>query len=111
ARAQAPVAEVTPAELAERRARGDDLDLIDVREPHEWEISRLPGARLIPLGTLEGALDTLDPDREVVVYCRGGTRSATAARLLHDAGFPRVSSLSGGILRWADEVGGGVRKY
>jgi adenylyltransferase/sulfurtransferase len=109
--AERPVPELTPAQLAERRARGESLELIDVREPHEWEIARIDGARLVPLGTLEGALGTLDREREVVVYCRGGTRSAEAARRLRDAGFGRVWSLAGGITRWSDEVDPGVAKY
>jgi len=61
------VAEVTPLELAARIGRGEDLDLIDVREPHEWAIARLPGARLVPLGALADTAATLDPSRAVVV--------------------------------------------
>lgn len=109
--AASPIPELTPAQLAERRARGEPLELIDVREPHEWEIARIEGARLVPLGTLDGALGALDREREVVVYCRGGTRSAQAARRLRDAGFGRVWSLAGGINRWSDDVDPGVAKY
>jgi sulfur-carrier protein adenylyltransferase/sulfurtransferase len=105
------VIEITPAALAERLARGDDFDLIDVREPYEAQIASLPAARLIPLGTIASSFDTLDTAREIVVMCRSGKRSADAARLLQAAGFSRVSSLAGGILRWSDDVDPDVPKY
>jgi adenylyltransferase/sulfurtransferase len=110
ARANA-VPEITPSELATRLARGDDVDVIDVREPHEWEIARIAGARLIPLGTLAEALPTLDRTREIVVHCKGGSRSAKAVRQLLDAGFVNVTNLAGGITRWSDDVDPGVAKY
>lgn len=105
------VAEITPRELAARIARGDDFDLIDVREPFEWEIARIDGARLIPLATLSQAIGTLDPNRDIVVHCKVGGRSATAARQLSAAGFTRVANLAGGILRWSDDVDSSVSKY
>jgi sulfur-carrier protein adenylyltransferase/sulfurtransferase len=105
------VHEITPTRLAERLARGDDVDLIDVREPFEVEIASLPAARLIPLGTIPAMLDSLQRDRDIVVMCRSGGRSAEAARLLQAAGFSRVSSLSGGLLRWSDEVDASVPRY
>ena len=105
------VPELTPRELAERLRRGDPLDLIDVREPHEWAIARIPGARLIPLGTLPDALPTLDASRELVVHCKGGVRSAKAVRDLQAAGFRRVWNVAGGIARWSDEVDPTVPKY
>ena len=107
----ADVAELTPHELAERLSRADELDLIDVREPHEWEIARIEGARLVPLATLPNALASLDSARDVVLYCKGGTRSAKAARQLQAAGFRRVWSLAGGITRWSDDVDPAVPKY
>jgi sulfur-carrier protein adenylyltransferase/sulfurtransferase len=107
----AALAELTPAELAARQARGDDLDLIDVREPHEWEIARIPGARLVPLATVPEAMSTIDSGRDAVVYCKGGTRSAKAVRQLQAAGFRRVWNLAGGITRWSDEVDPTVPKY
>jgi adenylyltransferase/sulfurtransferase len=103
--------ELTPAELSARIARGDPLQLIDVREPYEWEIGKIPSARLIPLGTLQRQLDSLDRGRQVVVYCRSGVRSAHAAAQLRHAGFPRVLNLTGGILRWSDEVDPSIPKY
>jgi len=105
------VRDITPRELADRLSRREELDLIDVREPHEWQIARIPGARLIPLATIGEVLATLDPSREIVVYCKGGTRSAKAARLLQGAGFTRVSNVSGGINRWSDDVDPSVPKY
>ena len=110
ARANA-VPEITPSELAARLERGDDLDLIDVREPHEWEIARIPGARLVPLGTLAEALPSLDRTRAIVVHCKGGGRSAKAVRQLLDAGFQNVTNLAGGITRWSEDVDPGVAKY
>jgi sulfur-carrier protein adenylyltransferase/sulfurtransferase len=105
------VPEVSPRELADRLRRGDDIDVIDVREPHEWEIARIPGARLVPLGTLTEALSSLDSAREIVVHCKGGVRSAKAVRQLQAAGFARVANLAGGITRWSDEVDSSVPKY
>jgi adenylyltransferase/sulfurtransferase len=103
--------EMTPGELAARRRRGDDFDLIDVREPHEWAIARIPGARLVPLGAITESLATLDSAREIVVHCKGGTRSAKAVRQLQAAGFRRVWNLAGGITRWSDDVDPTVPKY
>lgn len=105
------LSEVTPSELAQRVARGDALDIIDVREHYEWQIARIPGARLIPLGTLHQALSSLDPRREIVVYCHHGIRSAHAAEQLRAAGFMRVWNLAGGIDRWAHDVDASVPRY
>ncbi len=105
------VAQLTPLELAARLGRADDFDLIDVREPHEWEIGRIPGARLVPLGSLAEVLPQLDPAREVVVYCKSGNRSTRAALQLRAAGFERVWNLAGGILRWSEEVDPTVPRY
>ena len=103
--------EVTPRELQSRLSRGEELQLIDVREQFEWDIARIPGARLVPLATLPEAIDSLDRDREVVVYCKGGTRSRAAASHLADAGFRRVANLTGGILRWREEVDPTLTRY
>lgn len=105
------VVEITPLELAERLRRGDDIDLIDVREPHEWEIARIPDARLVPLATLAEAQPMLDATREIVVHCKGGVRSAKAVRQLRAAGFDRVWNLAGGITRWSDDVDPSIPKY
>jgi sulfur-carrier protein adenylyltransferase/sulfurtransferase len=108
------VPHVAPGDLAARLRRGDDVDLVDVREPHEWRIARLPGARLVPLGTIErgdaDALASFDRAREIVVYCKGGTRSLKAARRLAELGF-LVTNMAGGITRWSDDVDPAVPKY
>jgi adenylyltransferase/sulfurtransferase len=105
------VVEITPRELAARLLEAADIDLIDVREPGEWAIAHLHGARLVPLGTLGAVLDTLDRSREIVVMCRSGQRSASAALQLQAAGFRKVKNLAGGILRWSDEVDPTVPRY
>jgi adenylyltransferase/sulfurtransferase len=96
--------EIAPAELAARLHRGEDVLLLDVREPHEWEISRLPSARLVPLGVLGDALGSLPRDRDIVVYCKGGVRGAKAVAELRGAGFQRVRNLTGGITAWSREA-------
>jgi sulfur-carrier protein adenylyltransferase/sulfurtransferase len=103
--------EITPRELAAKLSQGDDLDLIDVREPQEYEIARIEGARLIPLGQVTHALPSLDPTREVVVMCKSGIRSARVVRLLQKSGFARVRNLAGGITLWSDDVDPDVPKY
>lgn len=98
-------------ELAERLARGEQVQLIDVREQHEWDIARIPGARLVPLGTLEKHLATLDRTRDVVLYCKTGVRSRRAAKLLLTHGIPRPVNLTGGIAAWSREVDPTVPRY
>jgi molybdopterin/thiamine biosynthesis adenylyltransferase/rhodanese-related sulfurtransferase len=102
--------EITPVELAERLKAGD-VDLIDVREPHEWDIARIPGARLIPMGEFPDAIPSLDATRDIVVQCRSGMRSGKVVRQLQAAGFTHVWNLAGGILRWSDDVDPTVAKY
>jgi molybdopterin/thiamine biosynthesis adenylyltransferase/rhodanese-related sulfurtransferase len=105
------VKELTPRELAEKLRRGDDFDLIDVREPFEWEIAHIEGARLVPLSTFPDAIKELDASREIVVQCKVGGRSARAADALIAAGFRNVWNLAGGITRWSDDVDPTVVKY
>ena len=95
--------DITAPELAER-VRRNHLKLLDVREPHELEISALPDAVNIPLGQLAGRLSELDSAEDMVVFCKGGTRSARALELLASAGFKKVKNLKGGINAWAKEV-------
>jgi adenylyltransferase/sulfurtransferase len=84
-----------------------DIDLIDVRELEEWKVDHIDGARLIPLGTIDTQKSSLDPSRRIVLYCKSGQRSATAARILRTAGFSHVSSLTGGLVSWRrDEKNG-----
>ncbi len=103
--------DLTALALAERRRAGRDLFLVDVREPHEWAIGRIDGAVLIPLGEVLESLDRIPRDRDVVVYCKGGTRSAQAADLLVAKGYQRVENLLGGILAWGAEVDPSLLRY
>ena len=91
-------------ELAERIKNGNHIHLIDVREPHELEISHIDGAQLIPLGQLASRLSELDSAEEMVLFCKAGTRSARALELMVSAGFRKVKNLKGGINAWAREV-------
>ena len=89
-------------ELKARVDAGEDLVLIDVREPHEWVQGVLPGAHTVPRGVLESTVDTQVPrDATVVLYCAGGGRSALAARNLKEMGFDKVESLEGGFGGWS----------
>lgn len=100
------VPEMTPAELKTRLDAGDDLFILDVREPHEWEISNLShlGAKLIPQGQVVERLNELDTAQEIVVQCRTGGRSADIVRELQNHGFKKLWNLDGGINRWAREI-------
>ena len=105
--------EIGASELKERLDAGADLDLVDVREPFEWKIFNLEdyGARLIPMGELEGRLGELDPQREIVFYCRSGARSGNVTEYLRQNGFPRARNLVGGVLAWGEEVDPSVPRY
>jgi len=104
--ADGSVPEMTVTELKARLDRGEDVTLIDVREPHEWDIVNLEeqGARLIPLGELEEHVGELDTAEEIVLHCRSGARSAEAVRRLQEAGFEKLWNLRGGVLAWAEEI-------
>lgn len=103
--------EITPRALAARLQGGAAPAIVDVREPYEWAIARLPDARLVPLNSLPHAVHSLDPDSELVVYCHHGVRSEAAAAWLRDRGFERVRNLAGGIDRWSLEVDPSLRRY
>ena len=103
--------EITPAETAEWLQRPDAPFLLDVREANEWEIGHLPGAVRISVNELPDHLNELDTAREMVVYCRSGVRSAKAVGILKQAGFRKVKNMSGGILRWSDDVDPSIPKY
>ncbi|MFL5482841.1 MAG: molybdopterin-synthase adenylyltransferase MoeB [Gemmatimonadaceae bacterium] len=105
------VSEILPAQLAERLATGDDLEIIDVREPFEWELGHIPGARLVPLSRIADEIPRLDKRRETILYCKVGLRSRFAAEQLADAGLSEVRNLTGGILRWIDEVDPTMTRY
>jgi rhodanese-related sulfurtransferase len=105
--------EMTAAELKERLDTGESLTIIDVREPHEWEIANLEpyGARLMPVGQFAERMHELNSADQIVVHCRSGTRSAKAFRQLQAAGFRRIWNLKGGILAWTDEVDPTLPRY
>ena len=104
--------EMTATELSQRLVRKEDLQLIDVREPFEYEIARIPGTKLIPLGQVVARMNEIDPSRDTVLHCKAGVRSAKAIASLKQAGFPgRLINLKGGITAWSDEVDPAVAKY
>jgi len=111
--AEAPdlkVPEMLPTELKARLDKGDDIFILDVREPHEYQICNLKG-KLIPLGELPRRVHELDSSREIVAHCRSGKRSAEAVDFLKKAGFRKIHNLTGGILAWSDQVDPSVPKY
>lgn len=112
--AAAPVSASGDIEATEVKAkldRGDKFVLLDVREPHEFQICRIPGSTLIPLGDLAKRVNELDPDGELVAHCKSGVRSAKAVDFLKQAGFKNVRNMKGGILAWSDKVDPTVPKY
>ncbi len=111
ARAPSAVQEIQPAQLASRLEKGEKLEIIDVREPYEWEIGHIPGARLVPLSRIPEEIPRLDKRRETILYCKVGGRSAYAAQQLAEAGVTEVRNLAGGILRWIDEVDPTMARY
>ena len=98
------IPEMSPADLAARMLGTDPPLLVDVREAHEWQVARIPGAHHAPLSRLDAGLPGLDPARELVLYCSAGVRSQQAGRRLRAAGFTRVWSLAGGLHRYATDV-------
>ncbi len=103
--------DITAVDLAERLKTGDHIRLIDVREPHELEISHLDGADLIPLGEMAGRMSELDSAEDIVLVCKSGTRSARALELLASAGFRKMKNLKGGINAWARDVDSSLPVY
>ncbi len=103
--------ELDPVELKEMLDRNEPVYLLDVREPHEWQICRLDGAHLIPLRQLPAEMHALNSADNIVAYCRSGQRSGRAVELLKMSGFRKIRNLRGGILAWADRVDPGVPKY
>ena len=104
------IAEITAKDLKARLDKGDDIFILDVREPHEFQICNLKG-KLIPLGELPRRVAELDSSREMVVHCRSGKRSADAIQFLQKAGFRKLLNLKGGVLAWSDEVDPSMPKY
>jgi len=102
---------ITPKELKQKRDQGDEVVLLDVREPWEYNICKIEGTLLIPLGTLGSAFKKLDPQAEIVVYCHMGMRSMDATQFLLQQGFKNVKNLTGGIDAWSTQVDPAVPKY
>ncbi len=111
--AVAPVqdGEIDPVEVKAKIDRGDDFLLIDVREPHEYQICSIPAAKLIPLGDLAKRMNELDSSKEIVAHCKSGVRSGKAVDFLKQSGFKKVRNMKGGILAWSDKVDPRVPKY
>jgi sulfur-carrier protein adenylyltransferase/sulfurtransferase len=107
---EAGVPEIQVEDLKRRLDSGEDLFVLDVREPHEYQICNING-HLIPLGELPKRVHELDSSREIVAHCRSGVRSAKAVNFLRQAGFKKVHNLAGGILAWADRVDPSMPKY
>ncbi len=103
--------EIGPVELRDMLDNGQPIFLLDVREPHEWDICNLPDAHLLPLGQLAARMNELNSADHIVVYCRSGVRSAKAVELLRNSGFKRIRNLRGGILAWSDQVDAAVPRY
>jgi adenylyltransferase/sulfurtransferase len=104
------IPEIQPEEFKRRLDAGESIFVLDVREPHEYQICSIHG-HLIPLGDLPKRVHELDSSREIVVHCKSGARSAKAVDFLRQSGFKRVSNLTGGILAWADKVDSSLPKY
>ena len=103
--------DITVKELKERMDRGEAPTLIDVREPHEYEICKIPGAKLIPQAQLTQQLGAFDPDQEIVVHCKSGGRSGRAVEMMKARGFKNPRNLTGGVLAWIDQIDPTQKKY
>jgi sulfur-carrier protein adenylyltransferase/sulfurtransferase len=97
-------------ELKRRLDAGEDVFILDVREPYEYKIANI-GGTLIPQNEVPQRLNEIDKEREIVVQCRSGQRSQRIAELLAQAGYPKVMNLAGGVLAWADEIDPKMQKY
>ena len=104
------IPQITVKELKRRLDAGEDVQLIDVREPYEYQIAQI-GGKLIPQNDIPKRLAEIDRDREVIVHCRSGARSQRIAEFLQQSGYPKVANLAGGILAWSDEIDPRVQKY
>jgi adenylyltransferase/sulfurtransferase len=104
------IPQITPLELKQRLDAGEDIMILDVREPFEYQIANI-GGTLIPQNEVPARLAEIDRDREIVVQCRSGARSQRIAQFLASQGYPKVSNLSGGILAWADQIDPSLTKY
>ena len=106
------IEEISATELKRKLDAGDDIQLIDVRQPEEWAFAKIEGAKLIPLGEIMNRRDEIDESRETVIHCKAGMRSARAVQLLQQAGYKgNIKNLKGGITAWSNDVDPKVPKY
>ncbi|HVF48049.1 MAG TPA: rhodanese-like domain-containing protein [Pyrinomonadaceae bacterium] len=104
--------EITASELKTRLDAGDDIQLIDVRQPDEYSFAKIEGSKLIPLGEIMRRKDEIDASKETVIHCKMGGRSAQAIELLRKTGFQgELKNLVGGITAWSNDVDPTVLKY
>jgi len=103
--------QINPQEVKQRLDRGETLVLVDVREPHEYAISRIEGAMLIPMGSIPANLQKLDTDEDVICFCHHGMRSLDVANWLRAQGIKTAKSMTGGIDRWSLEIDPRVPRY
>lgn len=103
--------EISAEEVKRRLDAGEDLLLLDVREPYEWRAARLDGARLVPMGDVPTQLQQLDPERPTVVYCHQGVRSLSVTQYLRQQDFAEVRSMAGGIEAWSQRIDPAVPHY
>ncbi len=104
--------ETTATELKQKLDNGENVQLIDVRQPDEHNFAKIAGAKLIPLGDIMRRMDEIDESKETVIHCKAGGRSAKAIEFLQKAGFKgKLSNLKGGITAWSNEVDSSVPKY
>ena len=108
---EAAIPGMSPHDLKRRMDAGAPFELIDVREPFEYEIARIDGAKLIPLGEIAERLDELEREQPIIVHCHSGKRSAQAVRLLQQHGFAKVYNLEGGIDAWSEQIDPNVPQY
>ena len=105
------IPEISVEELKARLDREENFVLLDVRDPFEWDIARIPGAILIPLGELPTHLGEINPSDDLVIQCKSGGRSANAVQFLQQQGFSKASNLAGGILAWSERIDPTVPRY
>ena len=104
--------EITASGLKAKMDAGEDIQLIDVRQPDEYAFAKIDGAKLIPLGEVIARMDEIDPTRETVIHCKMGGRSARAIEAMQQRGFAgSVSNLVGGITAWSNDVDPSIAKY
>ncbi|CAN5586827.1 hypothetical protein BH20ACI4_BH20ACI4_17980 [soil metagenome] len=104
--------EITVTELKQKMDNGEDIELIDVRQPDEYAFAKIEGAKLIPLGEIMKRMDEIDDTKEVIVQCKSGGRSGRAIEAMQRAGFKgELKNLKGGITAWSNEVDSSIPKY